>query len=130
MHGGGYGSEFDDRSASASYKRKRVDNINFKTKFESKNFHGSSLPSKDHLSETYSREQHKLSFAKYKSLNAYERHQKLVGDYLKYYGGKPEDFANKAPVKTDYDVLEENHQFVWDEDDVGVSLSLWKGLKP
>jgi len=115
MHGEGYGSEFDD--GTGSRKRKRPEDISYK-KTDHKNYHGSKLPSKEHFREAYSKEQHRLSFAKFKSLNAYERHQKLVHDYLKYYGGKAAEFNNsQTTVKTDYDVLEENHQFVWDEDD-------------
>ncbi|XP_051656553.1 protein FRA10AC1 isoform X1 [Manacus candei] len=48
----------------------------------------------------------------------YERHKKLVHDYILYYGGKIEDFRRTgANDKTDLDVIRENHRFLWNEED-------------
>lgn len=42
-------------------------------------------------------------------LSAHERHQKLMHDYVQYYGGKlPEPAA--VTTKTDFQVLQENHR--------------------
>ncbi|NXG59566.1 F10C1 protein, partial [Hemiprocne comata] len=52
------------------------------------------------------------------AMDAYERHKKLVNDYILYYGGKIEDFQRSgANDKTDLDVIRENHRFLWNEDD-------------
>ena len=115
MHGGGYGSEFDD--GNVSRKRKSSDTIGYE-KHGNRNFHASRLPPKMQFVEDYEREQQRLDFAKFKSLNAYERHNKLVHDYLMYYGGKIEEFSSKNNTfKTDFDIIQENHQFIWDEED-------------
>lgn len=43
--------------------------------------------------------------------DAWSRHQKLVSDYLSYYGGKMSDFAPKpGPQVTDYDILRSEHR--------------------
>ncbi|XP_061315142.1 protein FRA10AC1 isoform X2 [Pezoporus flaviventris] len=52
------------------------------------------------------------------AMDAYERHKKLVKDYILYYGGKIEDFRRSgANDKTDLDVIRENHRFLWNEED-------------
>ncbi|KAK2536053.1 Fra10ac1 [Columba livia] len=52
------------------------------------------------------------------SMDAYQRHKKLVNDYILYYGGKMEDFRRSGENdKTDLDVIRENHRFLWNEDD-------------
>ncbi|KAK7919589.1 hypothetical protein WMY93_010873 [Mugilogobius chulae] len=52
------------------------------------------------------------------SLNAFERHKKFVSDYILYYGGQMADFKRSAAKdKTDYDVIRENHRFLWKEED-------------
>eukprot|EP00112_Aurelia_sp_Birch-Aquarium-sp1_P009026 Seg2012.3 transcript_id=Seg2012.3/GoldUCD/mRNA.D3Y31 product="Protein FRA10AC1-like" protein_id=Seg2012.3/GoldUCD/D3Y31 len=62
------------------------------------------------------------------AMDAFTRHRKLVNDYLRYYGGKIEDFQrSSANDKTDHDVIQEHHQFVW-EDDEGSGSSWGKSL--
>nr|CUU99670.1 hypothetical transcript [Hymenolepis microstoma] len=51
-------------------------------------------------------------------LDAYQRHQKMVNDYLQYYGGSIKDFKrDTSNDKRDIDVIKENSRFVWDERD-------------
>ncbi|CAG12622.1 unnamed protein product, partial [Tetraodon nigroviridis] len=70
-----------------------------------------------HCSEL-DREEAKNRRAHLISLNAFERHKKFVGDYILYYGGKMADFNRvTANDKTDYDVLRENHRFLWKDED-------------
>lgn len=47
-----------------------------------------------------------------RGLNAYQRHQQLVHNYLAYYGGKlpPGPSAASSSLRTDWDVLRENHR--------------------
>lgn len=46
----------------------------------------------------------------------YSRHKQLVNDYLKYYGGKEKDLKFEPKIKTDMDVIRENHRFLWDDE--------------
>ncbi|XP_076856817.1 protein FRA10AC1 isoform X2 [Brachyhypopomus gauderio] len=56
------------------------------------------------------------------SMNAFDRHEKFVSDYILYYGGKLDDFKRStAKDRTDLDVVRANHRFLWrdeDEDDM------------
>lgn len=53
-------------------------------------------------------------------LNPYEFHKKLINDYiLKKPGDTTKMFVrDTSKDKTDFDVIRENHQFLWDNDDV------------
>jgi protein FRA10AC1 len=52
------------------------------------------------------------------SLNAFQRHQKLVSDYINFYGGSMQDFAQpESKGITDADILRKNYRFVRDESD-------------
>ncbi|GAB1860893.1 Protein FRA10AC1 [Camponotus japonicus] len=54
-------------------------------------------------------------FPAYAHLSAYDRHKKLINDYLTFYGksvSKRDTFRDK----TDYDVIRENHKFLWDQE--------------
>ncbi|ELU09729.1 hypothetical protein CAPTEDRAFT_127161, partial [Capitella teleta] len=52
------------------------------------------------------------------SMNAYERHKKMVNDYLMYYGGRKTEFQRDSSLdKRDIDVVREHHQFLWDEEE-------------
>ncbi|ELU18618.1 hypothetical protein CAPTEDRAFT_105775, partial [Capitella teleta] len=52
------------------------------------------------------------------SMNAYERHKKMVNDYLMYYGGRKTEFQrDSSRDKRDIDVVREHHQFLWDEEE-------------
>mmetsp|Transcript_19420 Transcript_19420/g.54076 ORF Transcript_19420/g.54076 Transcript_19420/m.54076 type:complete len:264 (-) Transcript_19420:111-902(-) len=58
-------------------------------------------------------------------LTAYQRHQKLVHDYVTYYGGRiPAANENAPRTKTDWEVLREQHKFLrTDGDD---KLDTWE----
>eukprot|EP00051_Salpingoeca_urceolata_P011123 m.137362 g.137362 ORF g.137362 m.137362 type:complete len:185 (+) comp16994_c2_seq2:84-638(+) len=43
--------------------------------------------------------------------NAYERHKEFMNNYVLWYG---KGVGPKPAEKNDFDVIEENHQFVWD----------------
>ncbi|RKP05225.1 folate-sensitive fragile site protein Fra10Ac1-domain-containing protein, partial [Thamnocephalis sphaerospora] len=53
----------------------------------------------------------------------YARHLKYVRDYQLVYGKKAEYDAAAAPIRTELDVLRENHQFVRDLDEDPQALS-------
>ena len=50
------------------------------------------------------------------SLNAYDRHKLLINEYFLYYPGSTKNFErDKTRDKTDYDVVKNNHRFLWDD---------------
>uniref|UniRef100_T1JG60 Protein FRA10AC1 n=1 Tax=Strigamia maritima TaxID=126957 RepID=T1JG60_STRMM len=52
------------------------------------------------------------------ALDAYSRHKELINNYYLYYSGSRSNFErNRINDKTDLDVLRENHQFVWSDED-------------
>ncbi|CAH8858124.1 unnamed protein product [Trichobilharzia szidati] len=58
------------------------------------------------------------------NLNAFDRHKKLVNDYLQYYGGSWSDFKrDTSKDKTDVDVIREHGRFLWSEQDEPLTWS-------
>lgn len=56
------------------------------------------------------------------SLNAYDRHKKLVNDYLLYFEGSTARLERDASKdRKDIDVIRENHRFLWDGEGEGQS---------
>ncbi|XP_076241647.1 protein FRA10AC1 homolog [Calliopsis andreniformis] len=56
-------------------------------------------------------------FPAYAYASAYDRHKKLINDYLTLYGGSVVSLKrDTSRDKTDYDVIKENHRFLWDQD--------------
>ncbi|KAF6779431.1 hypothetical protein AHF37_01171 [Paragonimus kellicotti] len=52
------------------------------------------------------------------NLNAYDRHRKLVNDYLQYYGGTWSDFKrDESNDRRDIDIVREHGRFLWSEKD-------------
>ncbi|XP_042510598.1 protein FRA10AC1 isoform X3 [Macadamia integrifolia] len=51
-----------------------------------------------------------------RGLNAYDRHNKFVKDYVDFYG-KGKNTQDKLPIKTDYDTLREGYRFIRSEED-------------
>jgi len=112
--GGGYGSEFEEPTGSGKRKSTwRSDSISQKVKF-SRTDHGAALPARSNFIEEYEKEERKSHFAKYLTLNAYQRHQKLVYDYIRYYGGKLEDLKRTG--------------FIWDDGDEEIESDWGKKL--
>ncbi|XP_050386060.1 uncharacterized protein LOC126802466 [Argentina anserina] len=68
-------------------------------------------------SAIFDREERKQQYQDHiRGLNAYERHNKFVKDYVNYYGR--EGFSHvKLPVKTDQDTLREGYRFIRSEED-------------
>ncbi|CAN8232036.1 unnamed protein product [Cochlearia groenlandica] len=68
-------------------------------------------------SEIYDREERKQQYqAHIRGLNAYERHNKFLKDYVRFYG-KEKPVEVKLPVKTDHDTLKEGYRFIRSEED-------------
>ncbi|KAL2746519.1 protein FRA10AC1 [Vespula maculifrons] len=57
-------------------------------------------------------------FPAYSYLSAYDRHKKLINDYLLLKGETVASLKrDTSRDKRDFDVIKENHKFLWDEDD-------------
>ncbi|XP_063095450.1 protein FRA10AC1 isoform X2 [Cavia porcellus] len=121
MHGhGGYDSDFSDDEhggeSSRKKKRKIEDDLLFQKPFQ-KEKHGK-VASKQVAAELLDREEARNRRFHLIAMDAYQRHTKLVNDYILYYGGKKEDFRRLGENdKTDLDVIRENHRFLWNEED-------------
>ncbi|THD23530.1 Cathepsin B cysteine proteinase 3 [Fasciola hepatica] len=58
------------------------------------------------------------------SMDAYDRHRKLVNDYLQFYGGSWTDFQrDTSSDRHDLDVIREHGRFLWSEKDEPASWS-------
>lgn len=85
-----------------------------------------SSPERDSSREHKKKKKKKHGSAKksaFEKLSTLEKHQKLMRDYKSFYGAPPSTpsvslLQPKTSFKNDFDVLEENHQFLWDEDEV------------
>ncbi|XP_069139677.1 protein FRA10AC1-like [Argopecten irradians] len=109
---GDYGSEFEYDSE-ADRRRHRDDNLLKKRKRTT-----DGKPKRREAETEYSKEEAKVQRFHIVSLDAFSRHKKFVNDYMLYYGGKKSDFKrDTSRDKTDIDVIRENHQFLWDEDE-------------
>lgn len=54
-----------------------------------------------------------------RKMDAYDRHKELIKNYVKYYGGKVDDFQrDKSKDRNDFTVLKENHKFLWDSEKI------------
>ncbi|KAM9617774.1 protein FRA10AC1 isoform 2-T4 [Trichechus inunguis] len=121
MHGhGGYDSDFsDEEQCGESSKRKKrtiEDDLLLKKPFQ-KEKHGK-VAHKQVAAELLDREEARNRRFHLIAMDAYQRHKKLVNDYILYYGGKKEDFRRLGENdKTDLDVIRENHRFLWNEED-------------
>ncbi|ESR52351.1 hypothetical protein CICLE_v10032186mg [Citrus x clementina] len=68
-------------------------------------------------SKIFDREERKQQYqAQIRGLNAYDRHNKFLKDYVAFYG-KEKPMSLKLPVKTDQDTLREGFRFIRSEED-------------
>ncbi|XP_028391301.1 protein FRA10AC1-like [Dendronephthya gigantea] len=112
---GGYTSEFSEVDENERKRTWRDDQLSGVHRRPNRTF---GLPSKQTISQEYDREEAKNHRFHLLRLDAYSRHKVYINNYLKYYGGSMEDFRrDSSRDKTDYDVLREQHRFVWSEED-------------
>ncbi|CAN8025210.1 hypothetical protein HPB47_009611 [Ixodes persulcatus] len=70
----------------------------------------------------YSLEEKRREKHNFLALDAYTRHKKLINDYLLCYPGTTAKLQrDTSRDRTDFDVIRENHQFLWDEADEDVT---------
>ena len=51
------------------------------------------------------------------AMDAYSRHKQFINYYCLHYTGKEHFVRDRSRDRNDYDVLAENHRFLWDEED-------------
>eukprot|EP00048_Salpingoeca_helianthica_P009788 m.140315 g.140315 ORF g.140315 m.140315 type:complete len:316 (-) comp14946_c0_seq11:1817-2764(-) len=69
---------------------------------------------------TFAEERDKAARSEYmhttlRGMNAYDRHKRFINDYLLFYGGARAKLRPTEVAKNDYDVIEEEHRFLWDD---------------
>ncbi|XP_064603089.1 protein FRA10AC1 homolog [Liolophura sinensis] len=113
--GGSYGSEFETDSEN---ERQRSKKESLKGLVSKKKKTTDGVVSKHELEKEYSKEEGRTHRFKILSLDAFSRHKQFVNNYLLYYGGSREDFRrDSSGDKTDFDVIRENHRFLWNEEE-------------
>ncbi|XP_035262146.1 protein FRA10AC1 [Anguilla anguilla] len=124
--GGGYDSDFSDDEGPGGEsrqkeKRKHSDDLLLQKPFQKGR--QSKVAHKNVAAQEWDREEARNRRHHLISMNAFDRHKKFVSDYIMYYGGKMGDFKRSATKdKTDFDVVKENHRFLWrDEDEEDMS---------
>ncbi|KAL3864472.1 hypothetical protein ACJMK2_006151 [Sinanodonta woodiana] len=120
---GDYGSEFEYDSE-AEKKRAKYNDLADKTKAPKER-----AVNKRKLEDEYSKEEGTIHRLHFLSLDAYSRHKMLVNTYLSFYGGSVNQFKrDSSRDKTDMDVIRENHQFLWSDEDDEDELDWGKDL--
>lgn len=118
-----YSSDFDpnDPSSRSAQRKRRREQDDFANKPTGRGLVGglpaAKLPTRDFAREEYDRgERSRYMETSIKGLNAYEKHVRYVNNYVLWYGNGSE-LKNQAPTRSDYDIIEEEHRFVWTEED-------------
>jgi protein FRA10AC1 len=63
----------------------------------------------------------------YQGLDAFTRHKQMINNYFLYYPGAHEKFKERdtSQDKNDYDIIRENHKFLWNSDDITEAEKSW-----
>jgi len=73
---------------------------------------GQGIPAKSFFDDQQRRAEGYMD--RYRSLNAYERHKKLINEYMLYYPGSTSRLKrDTSKDKVDLDIVRENHRFIW-----------------
>eukprot|EP00117_Sycon_ciliatum_P026878 scpid79965/ scgid21960/ Protein FRA10AC1 homolog len=60
------------------------------------------------------------------AMDAYSRHKQFVNYYCLHYEGKEHFTRDASRDRNDYDVLAENHQFLWNDEDDDAAQNNWE----
>ena len=106
------GSTFSEDSGTLAIKRAEQ---------ASRHASNTSMASKAKASSSVFREEAALAEGRrqrqnFLTLNAYDRHKMLINEYMLYYEGATKRFGRDTKNdKTDYDIVKQNHRFLWDD---------------
>ncbi|KJH49482.1 hypothetical protein DICVIV_04419 [Dictyocaulus viviparus] len=116
-------SEFDYRSETERNKRKRSD-------FYEKDFNSLTKKAGRNEARAWFQDEHgrvHRQISRMMAMDAYSRHKELINlYYLSYPGATKAMRRDTSKDKTDYDVLKDNHKFLWSEADEASSCSKWE----
>ncbi|XP_053306944.1 protein FRA10AC1 [Spea bombifrons] len=117
---GGYDSDFSDEEGDKDNQeektRRRKDEALLKKPFQKDKY--GKVAHRQVAADEWDRQEAQNRRVHLISMDAFARHQKFVNDYILFYGGKLEDFKrSRQNDKTDFDVIRENHRFLWQEED-------------
>ncbi|KAI9562712.1 hypothetical protein GHT06_010166 [Daphnia sinensis] len=112
LDAGGYDSSYDgDEEENQRKKRKKDWLVKDKAKSEG-------LVPKSAFTEQYSQEARRSMQSQLRGLTAYDRHKLLINQYYLTIPGAVDILKrDQSKDKRDIDIIKENHQFLWDEDD-------------
>ncbi|XP_057367726.1 protein FRA10AC1-like [Daphnia carinata] len=112
LDAGGYDSSYEgDEEEKHRKKRKNDWLVKDKTKSEG-------LVPKSAFAEQYSQEARRSMQSQLRGLTAYDRHKLLINQYYLTIPGAVDILKrDQSKDKRDFDVIKDNHQFLWEEDD-------------
>ena len=116
-----YDSNFDTESETEDKRiaKRRSDSLNNLYTNPNKK----QKPSKNEFISESDKNERKLR-TNFHSLDAYSRHKLLVNEYILTYPGSTAKLVrNTSKDKTEYEVLRDNHRFIWSEDEPEEDLS-------
>jgi len=95
-------------------KKRKHDDLTEKVTFQQ----SGGLAPKDDRIQNANRERYRSQFM---GMNAYERHKRLINDYVRYYS-KEKSFdaifkRDTSKDKTDLDIVRSEHRFLWDDEE-------------
>nr|CAG4643592.1 EOG090X0H59 [Ilyocryptus agilis] len=112
---GGYDSSYEGDEEEVKRKKKK-ENLAVK---DVPKHHQGKLVSKTVFADEYAQEARRSMQSQLRGLTAYDRHKMLINQYyLSIPGGASIFRRDLSKDKRDFDIIRENHQFLWDEDDV------------
>ena len=115
---GDYDSEFD----ADPEKRRKTWRDDPLAHSSTTSHHNQQVASKQYLEAERDKEEWHLRCHRLLALDAYSRHKQLINNYLLTYGKGIEEFKRSSESdKNDYDVLKEQHCFLWDQEDEPLS---------
>jgi len=113
LDAGGYDSSYEDDEEQVK-RKKRKNDLSVKELPKSQ-----VLPGKSVFRDEYSNEGRRTMQSQLRSLTAYDRHKLLINEYFLSFPGATRLLKrDQTRDKKDFDVIKENHQFLWEEDAV------------
>ncbi|XP_064486795.1 protein FRA10AC1 homolog [Ornithodoros turicata] len=108
------GNEYDSSfEYDSEAERKRLDREDLAVAVQAKR---DAKASRKVVSTEYDKEEKRRERHCFLALDAYTRHKKLINDYLLCYPGTTAKLKRDASRdRTDFDIIRENHRFLWDE---------------
>merc|ERR1712071_100786 len=112
LDAGGYDSSYEGDEEQVKRKKRKHD-LSAKELPKTE-----ALPEKSVFRDEYSNEGRRSMQSQLRSLTAYDRHKLLINEYFLSFPGATKLLQrDKTRDKKDFDVIKENHQFLWEEDD-------------